>query len=58
MSESDLYQKGSALRRQLLGDAYVDRVNTATYADPVMRSSSMSRRRRSSARCGRAPAWI
>jgi 4-carboxymuconolactone decarboxylase len=37
MSESDLYQKGSALRRQLLGDAYVDRVNTATYADPVMR---------------------
>jgi 4-carboxymuconolactone decarboxylase len=37
MSESDLYQKGSALRRQLLGDAYVERVNTATYADPVMK---------------------
>ena len=37
MSESDLYQKGSALRRQLLGDAYVERVNAATYADPVMK---------------------
>jgi 4-carboxymuconolactone decarboxylase len=37
MAESDLYRKGEALRRRLLGDAYVDRVGRTTYADPVMR---------------------
>ena len=37
MSETETYRKGSELRRQLLGDAYVERVNKATYADPVMK---------------------
>lgn len=37
MAESELYRKGKALRRQLLGDAYVDRVNQTTYNDPLMR---------------------
>ena len=37
MSESETYRKGSELRRQLLGDDYVQRVNQATYSDPVMR---------------------
>jgi 4-carboxymuconolactone decarboxylase len=37
MSETEAYRKGSELRRQLLGDAYVERANKATYADPVMK---------------------
>jgi 4-carboxymuconolactone decarboxylase len=37
MSQSETYQKGSELRRKLLGDDYVERVNKATYADPVMK---------------------
>ena len=36
MAKSELYQKGQALRRQLLGDAYVDRANQTTYNDPIM----------------------
>jgi 4-carboxymuconolactone decarboxylase len=36
MSESELYQKGQAIRRQLLGEAYTERVNQTTYSDPVM----------------------
>ena len=37
MSESETYRKGSELRRQLLGDDYVQRANAATYNDPVMK---------------------
>ena len=37
MAESELHTKGSAIRQQLLGDAYVERVNETTYKDPVMR---------------------
>jgi len=37
MSESETYRKGSELRRQLLGDDYVQRANQATYSDPVMK---------------------
>src|SRR5438105_7545450 len=37
MAESELYKKGAALRRQLYGDAAVDRANATTYADPVMK---------------------
>lgn len=37
MAESDLHRKGSAIRQQLLGDAYVQKVNETTYKDPVMR---------------------
>jgi 4-carboxymuconolactone decarboxylase len=36
MAKSELYRKGQALRRQLLGDAYVDRANQTTYNDPIM----------------------
>lgn len=36
MPESELRQKGQALRRQLLGEAYTERVNQTTYTDPVM----------------------
>jgi 4-carboxymuconolactone decarboxylase len=32
-----MYRKGSEVRRQLLGDAYVERTNRTTYGDPVMR---------------------
>jgi len=38
MTESERYQKGSEVRRQLLGDAYVDRINRTTYSDPTMRT--------------------
>ena len=37
MAESELYQKGKALRRQLLGEAYTERANQTTYNDPLMR---------------------
>jgi len=37
MSETETYRKGSELRRQLLGDDYVQRANQATYSDPVMK---------------------
>src|SRR5512132_144004 len=37
MAESELHRKGSEIRRQLLGDKYVERVNATTYKDPVMR---------------------
>jgi 4-carboxymuconolactone decarboxylase len=37
MAASETYEKGRELRRQLLGDAYVERVNQTAYADPIMR---------------------
>jgi 4-carboxymuconolactone decarboxylase len=36
MAESETYRKGSELRRQLMGDAFVERVNQTAYADPLM----------------------
>lgn len=36
MAESELSRKGQAMRRQLLGEAYTERVNQTTYADPTM----------------------
>jgi len=36
MARSELYEKGMALRSQLLGDAFVNRMNQSTYDDPVM----------------------
>jgi 4-carboxymuconolactone decarboxylase len=38
MADSEMQRRGSAMRRQLLGDAWVDRTSTTTYADPVMRT--------------------
>jgi 4-carboxymuconolactone decarboxylase len=37
MAESELYRKGAALRRQLLGEAFVERSGREVYDDPVMR---------------------
>jgi 4-carboxymuconolactone decarboxylase len=37
MAASETYEKGRELRRQLLGDAYVERVNRTAYADPIMK---------------------
>jgi len=53
MAASELYQKGQEMRRQLLGEAYAERVNQTTYNDPLT-----SRPRRSSAPCGPARASI
>jgi 4-carboxymuconolactone decarboxylase len=36
MAESETYRAGQALRRQLMGAAFVDRVNETVYADPIM----------------------
>jgi 4-carboxymuconolactone decarboxylase len=36
MSESERYQQGQALRRELMGEAFVERVNQTAYADPIM----------------------
>ena len=33
MAESELYRKGAEMRRQLLGDDYVQRINTNVYGD-------------------------
>ena len=38
MAESELHRKGNEIRRRLLGDKYVERVNATTYQDPVMRT--------------------
>jgi 4-carboxymuconolactone decarboxylase len=37
MAESPSYEKGREMRRRLLGDAYADRTNSTTYADPIMK---------------------
>lgn len=36
MAESERVQQGRALRRQLMGEGFVERVNRTTYADPIM----------------------
>lgn len=36
MTDSELYRKGEALRRQLMGDAFVERSSQGVYADPIM----------------------
>ena len=36
MAESEAYRKGREMRRKLLGDAYVERVNKNTYGDQMM----------------------
>jgi 4-carboxymuconolactone decarboxylase len=38
MSMADSETKGAKMRRQLRGDEWVERTNTTTYADPVMRT--------------------
>ena len=36
MAESELYKKGAAKRRQLMGDAAVEAAGKGVYSDPVM----------------------
>lgn len=36
MAESELYQKGKALRSQLLGETFASSMNQTTYQDPIM----------------------
>ena len=36
MAGSETYRQGQALRRQLMGAAFVERVNETVYADPIM----------------------
>src|SRR5438874_10059869 len=37
MAESELHKKGAAMRRQLMGDAAVERSAREIYSDPVMK---------------------
>src|ERR1700752_4895101 len=37
MAESELYNKGAAMRRRLMGDAAVERSAREIYSDPVMK---------------------
>ena len=37
MPDSDLYKKGAEMRRQLMGDAAVERSASEIYSDPVMK---------------------
>src|SRR3974377_813617 len=37
MAESELYRKGTAMRRRLMDDAVVERLGRTTYSDPVMK---------------------
>jgi 4-carboxymuconolactone decarboxylase len=36
MTESETYRKGRELRRQLMGEEFVQRANQGVYADPIM----------------------
>jgi 4-carboxymuconolactone decarboxylase len=36
MAETETARKGRDLRRQLMGDAYVERINRTVYQDPIM----------------------
>ena len=36
MAESEMYQRGQALRRELMGEAFVERSAQTVYADPFM----------------------
>ena len=36
MAKSELYEKGLALRTQLFGESYAEKMNESTYSDPVM----------------------
>lgn len=36
MAEGELKRKGAAMRRQLLGEAYIERAGREVYDDPVM----------------------
>jgi 4-carboxymuconolactone decarboxylase len=36
MPDSELYQKGIALRSQLMGETLAEKMNQTTYSDPVM----------------------
>ena len=36
MAKSELHDKGMALRTELLGEEFVERMNQSTYNDPVM----------------------
>ena len=38
MADSENQRRGAAVRRQLLGDAWVEQTTRTTYADPVMRT--------------------
>jgi 4-carboxymuconolactone decarboxylase len=37
MAESELYKKGAAMRRRLMGDAAVEKAAREVYSDPVMK---------------------
>ena len=37
MADSEAHQKGQALRRQLMGEAYADRLDRTLLSDPVMK---------------------
>jgi 4-carboxymuconolactone decarboxylase len=37
MAHSETYRRGAEIRRQLLGDAFVERAERTTYSDPIMR---------------------
>ena len=37
MAENETYRKGRELRRQLLGEAFVEQIDRTLYADPMMR---------------------
>jgi 4-carboxymuconolactone decarboxylase len=37
MAESEAYRRGRELRRQLMGDAYVEQMGRTVYSDPIMR---------------------
>src|SRR5205809_692543 len=38
MAESETYCRGREVRRRLLGDAYVEKIDRTTYDDPTMRT--------------------
>jgi hypothetical protein len=58
MAESELYRKGAAMRRRLMGDATVERSAREIYSDPVMKKFIDIATEPCSARCGPGPVSI
>ena len=58
MAESELYKKGAAMRRQLMGDAAVERSARDIFSDPTMKKFIDVATETVFGCCGRAPALI
>jgi hypothetical protein len=57
MAKGELWEKGDAVRRELIGEAAIGRMSQGVYDDPIMERFATTRARPCSPRCGRGRAW-